>query len=366
MLHLTTTNIDEITLEIKNLVKNNTALISIGEHTDINIDNLVSSLNEADINFIGGIFPMVIWKNDVQDKGIIVHELTNVVQTYTIRNISQKEFKIPKTNFKENTNYSLITFVDGLTSSISNYLSRLYQEYGMKTNYFGGGAGSLTLQQKPCVFSKEGFLEDTAVVAIIEMKSSIGVEHGWQKLDGPYIVTKTSGNSIEGINWDAPYDLYKKVVENDSGMKFSDTGFFELAMRYPLGVIKQGTDYIIRDPLSTDENDSLVCVGEVEENTMINIMKGDKEQLIKAARKAAESIADQAQKPKFAMVIDCISRILYLKDDFKHELENVSEAISNQHPTIPTCGALTLGEISSYGNGYIEFYNKTIVVGLFE
>lgn len=37
MLHLTTINIDEITLEIKNLVKNNTALISIGEHTDINI-----------------------------------------------------------------------------------------------------------------------------------------------------------------------------------------------------------------------------------------------------------------------------------------------------------------------------------------
>ena len=28
-------------------------------------------------------------------------------------------------------------------------------------------------------------------------------------------------------------------------------------------------------------------------------------------------------------------------------------------------GILSLGEISSYGDGYLEFFNKTIVVGAF-
>ncbi|WP_299103769.1 FIST C-terminal domain-containing protein [uncultured Tenacibaculum sp.] len=366
MLHLTTKNVNEITLSIQNFIKNNTALISIGEHTKIDINELVDALNKANINFIGGIFPMIIWKNNVQDEGIIVHELSNVIDTYTVKNIGNKQFEIPSATFKDNSNYSLITFVDGLTSNISNYLSKLYQEYGMRTNYFGGGAGSLSLQQQPCVFSKEGFIEDAAVTCIVEMKSSIGVEHGWEKLDGPFIVTKAKNNTIEGINWETPFDVYQQVVEEDSGLKFSDAEFFELAMGYPIGVIKQGTDYIIRDPLAIDDNNSLVCVGEVEENTMINIMKGDKNQLINAAKTAAKTVAEQAVNPQFAMVIDCISRILYLKGDFKHELEQVSEAIQKKHPDITTCGALTLGEISSYGNGYIEFYNKTIVVGLFE
>ncbi|CAL2101877.1 conserved protein of unknown function [Tenacibaculum sp. 190130A14a] len=366
MLHLTTTDVHEIASNIKSFVNNNTALISIGEHTNIDINKLIDSLIEANIKFIGGIFPMIIWKNNVQNEGIIVHELSNVIETYTVKNIREKQFKIKPTNFKDDGHYSLITFVDGLTSNISNFLSKLYQEYGMRTNYFGGGTGSLSLEQKPCIFSEEGFLEDAAVVCLMEMKSSIGVEHGWEKLDGPFIVTKANNNTIKGINWETPFDIYKQVVEEDSGKQFSDTAFFELAMGYPIGVIKQGTDYIIRDPLTIDDDNSLVCIGEVEENTMINIMKGNKNQLIHAAKTAGETVANQAEFPKFAMVIDCISRILYLKDDFKHELENVSKAIHSKHPTIPTSGALTLGEISSYGNGYIEFYNKTIVVGLFE
>ena len=367
MIRLTTTSdVKELTSKIQNYVKNDTALISVGEHSDIDINDLIKSLNSANINFIGGIFPMVICSNNVKNKGVIVHKLHNVCKTYTIKNISKKDFFIPKFIFKDNSSYSIITYVDGLTSNISNFLSKLYEVYGMKTNYFGGGAGSLSLQQKPCIFSNEGFFEDAAVVCIMEMKSSIGVEHGWEKLEGPYIVTKAKKNTIKGINWKAPFDIYKKVVEKDSGLKFNDSVFFELAMGYPIGVIKQGTDHIIRDPLSVDNDDNLVCIGEVEENTMINIMKGNKDKLINAAKSAAEKVVEESTSPKIALIIDCISRILYLKEDFKYELKSISDTIQKKYPEVPVCGALTLGEISSYGNGYIEFYNKTVVVGLFE
>lgn len=363
---LTTNNLEEITSHIKEFVQNDTALISVAEYTEIDVNNLIIELNKKGIRFIGGIFPMIIYNNDVSKKGIVVHRLHHVIDLSTIQNISKKNFSVSPIEFKNNTAYSLITYVDGLTSNISHFLSTLYENYGMKTNYFGGGTGSLTLKQRPCVFSKDGFFQDAAVVCLMEMKSNIGVKHGWQKLDGPFIVTKAKNNIVEEINWENPYEIYKKIVEEDSGIKFSDSSFFDLANGYPLGIIKQGVDYIIRDPLTVKGNKSLICIGEVEENTMINIMKGDNSLLIKAAKDASVEIVSKAVNPKNAIIIDCISRILYLKDEFKYELESVSHTIQDKFPNVSVSGALTLGEISSYGNGYIEFYNKTIVVGLFE
>ena len=133
-----------------------------------------------------------------------------------------------------------------------------------------------------------------------------------------------------------------------------------------MGLLDRGFDYVIRDPLTVGENGELVCIGDIEENTLIDVMKGDTSSLIISAKDAAEECLINAEKPGTAIIIDCITRGLHLGDEYIHELENVSNTIHKDHPNVSIGGALTLGEISSFGNGYIEFYNRTIVVGLFE
>lgn len=363
---ITTNNISEIAASIKSHVGDNTALISVGEHSEFEIPELVSALNEAQVNFLGGIFPKVIFNDVVYEKGIVVNTLYNVIHMSTITNISEKEYDISPIEFDQDKKYSLITYVDGLTSNISSYLGRLYENYGMKTNYFGGGTGSLSLIQSPCVFSKDGFFQDAAVFCVMESPSSIGVKHGWKKLEGPYIVTKATGKTIEEINWEKPYEIYKNIVEADSNETFTESNFLDIAKGYPIGVIRQGFDYVIRDPLTVGENGELVCIGDIEENTLIDVMKGDTSSLITSAKDAAEECLVKAENPGTAIIIDCITRGLHLGDEYIHELENVSKTIHDSHPNVNVGGALTLGEISSFGNGYIEFYNRTIVVGLFE
>ncbi len=364
---LTTETPAEVALSIKNYVENDTALISIGEETSTDIEELIKALNEEGVSFIGAIFPMIIHNDHTSKKGIVIHRLSNIVYLSMVKNISKQDYKIPSVDFKPGADYSLITYVDGLTSNISVFLSQLYENYGMNTNYIGGGAGSLSLKQAPCVFSKDGFFQDAAVVCLTETKSSIGVNHGWEKLDGPFIVTKANHNTIEEINWDNPFNIYKKIVEKDSGSTVTQENFLDFSGCYPIGIIKDGIDHhIVRDPLKVENNNAIVCIGHVEENTMINIMKGENESLLNAAKIATEEIVSKAEGAKNAMIIDCITRVFKLKDDFKYELENVYKTIQDKYPDINIDGALTLGEISSYGNGYIEFYNRTIVVGLFE
>ena len=88
---LTTNNIAELTTSIKDHIGDNTALISVGEHTEIEVKELISALNAVNVSFIGGIFPKVIFDNVVYEKGIVVNTLYNVVHMSTVTNISEKK-----------------------------------------------------------------------------------------------------------------------------------------------------------------------------------------------------------------------------------------------------------------------------------
>ena len=69
---------------------------------------------------------------------------------------------------------------------------------------------------------------------------------------------------------------------------------------------------------------------------------------------------DEKKGHKTTFFIDCISRVLFLEGDFEQELQAVSRS------GIPLIGALTLGEIANSRNDYLEFYNKTSVVGVLQ
>jgi hypothetical protein len=147
---------------------------------------------------------------------------------------------------------------------------------------------------------------------------------------------------------------------------FTDDNFFEIAKGYPFGIVKDNAESVVRDPLMVNDNNELVCVGELETNTLVDILNGDKDSLIHAAKEATQNSINQTESPQKAIIIDCISRILFLDKDFHIELSAITSTLKEKYPNISIGGALTIGEISSYGEGFLEFYNKTVVVGLFE
>ncbi|NOR26155.1 MAG: hypothetical protein GQ542_17565 [Desulforhopalus sp.] len=58
--------------------------------------------------------------------------------------------------------------------------------------------------------------------------------------------------------------------------------------------------------------------------------------------------------------MDCISRVLFLGDKLQEEIEAVQDA------SAPLIGAFTIGEIANSGKDFLEFYNKTCIVGVLE
>ena len=113
------------------------------------------------------------------------------------------------------------------------------------------------------------------------------------------------------------------------------------------GIAKEGTKF---EP-------TVICLGEN------HILKGEIDSLVDAAgcayKDAAKDIESESEN-KSIVFIDCISRVLFLEDDFDEELNAVYKE------GLPMIGALTLGEIANSGKDYLEFYNKTAVVSIIE
>jgi hypothetical protein len=370
-MYIPTSNPKEIISAITRMeIKEGDAVaLMLGEKNKPDIGQLISGLNKKRIEIFGGIFPGIIYGNHKYEEGAILMVLPALEKPFLIKGLETENINIPDFGNKITENlgqkYTAMILVDGLTSNISLFLSEMFNRLGNSVHYFGGGAGSLTLKQEPCLFTSEGFVQDAAIVTFIKLQSNLGVRHGWERIMGPFVATKTRKNIIFELNWKNAFQVYRETVEGDSKKKLTPENFFDIAKGYPFGIHKEGMEDIVRDPINVNEKGELFCVGEIPENTVLSILKGKKDSLIRAAGQAAEDcLQNEVTNIRQGLIADCISRTIFLEGKFMKELETVNQKIHQIDPQHTPMGILTLGEISSYGDGYLEFFNKTIVVGL--
>lgn len=291
-------------------------------------DNIDSVLKEISIPIFGGIFPAIIHDERKMDKGTIVVGMSREINVEVIPRLSDEdadydemlEEKIPEVG----TMKTMIVFVDGFAKRIGTFIESLFNVFGLEINYFGGGAGSLSMKQKHCLFTNDGLIQDAAILALLDLASGIGVSHGWKSIKGPYRVTESDRNIVKTIEWKPAFDFYRDIVEKHSGESFKEDDFFGLAKSYPFGIAKMGTERIVRDPILVGDENSLVCVGEVPEGAFIDLLNGDHSSLIEAAGKALAISVKAFKGPadkKICIFMDCISRVLFFGEKFNEEME---------------------------------------------
>lgn len=347
--------------------KNEVILFLFGEHTAIDYQSLINQLNTLNIVFVGAFFPGIIYDQQNYTEGVIILKQPLKGPIHIIKdlgNLSKSliEETVQSTLTIEHKSTAFI-FVDGLSAHIATFLAQVYDELGNTVHYIGGGAGSLSLQQAPCLLTPDGLLQDAAIICFIEQNINLSVQHGWKAIEGPLIATRTHKNIIYELNWQNAFEVYKSIVEPDSQQQFTDDNFFDIAKGYPFGITIEGREDIVRDPITVGEEGELVCVGEVDSQAVLNILKGKPRNLIQSAQLAGEQALGDLKQVNQIFMVDCISRVLFLEDRFQEELKAVAAALTKQEQALTLTGVLSLGEISSDGNGPLHFYNKTMVVG---
>jgi hypothetical protein len=334
--------------------KTNKQFVLIAEYSDFKMEYLDNY--KGDI--MGAIVPFIVYNTEYYNKGVIVFELdenSDFLFVEDMTNLNQEKVESLEIS-------SAIVILDGLSPNITMFLDDLFEFLPENTQIVGGGAGKMTFEQDPVIFSKEnGIHNNAALIVKLSNKINIGIENGWQYLEGPFITTSSEKNVLKTLNFRNAFEVYKEIVEKDSGMVFNDKNFFDIAKSYPLGIVKYDKEIIVRDPILVDENNNLVLVGDIPQNSTIQILKGEEDKLIESSAKAVNHAIKDINSKSSLIVFDCISRSIYLGDKFVQELEGMK---NNTMFNTKLCGALTLGEIANNGDEYITFYNKSCVVGV--
>lgn len=331
------------------------------DHTPGNTDPLLRSIGKP---LFGGVFPALVSGREHLTRGTIVIGTKRPLRATVVRGLSDASVplapQIADAVSPDRSHALLFVFVDGFARRIAGLVRGLFEEFGVENNFIGGGAGSLSLQQKPCLFTNEGLLQDAALILQLEWPSGIGVSHGWEIISEPLKVTSAEHTTIKALNYEPAIDVYRRIVEPVAGRRVEREQFFDVAKGFPFGIRKLDSEVVVRDPLFLTPDGELVCVGEVPEGAFVHILRGEASRLVDAARTASD-LAQRAfptgRTPRFRFVIDCISRSLFLGDRFGEELAAIDDGL-------PMVGALSLGEIANSGREFLEFYNKTAVVGL--
>lgn len=315
---------------------------------------------------VGGIFPEVIFQQTHYQKGFVVVGLNERIEPIVIQGLSDRtvdlEQAVDESIAESLTFESMMVFVDGLSSRVGEFVDSLFALFGSQVHYIGGGAGSLSFESKPCVFSNQGLFQDAAVLALLAEPKSVQVGHGWRSFESGHVVTAVEKNVVKEIDYRNALDVYQSAVQSQTEphLQLNADNFFEYAQSFPLGIKRAYGEHVVRDPIAINEQGALICVGELSIGDHIDILTANPEDLIASTQELSQASAAQSgPTPDGVLFINCISRALFLKERFDEELQAARGAFASE---IPVFGALVLGEIANSGVGYLEFYNKTSVI----
>lgn len=351
-----------------NAKEDDVIFLAIADKNRPDVQELIKHLNQARIAFIGGIFPGVIDGKKCYEEGTKVFALPAIEKPLLVKNISQNSFPLPdwiKSVEKAGKKYTAMIILDGLSSNISGFLTNIFDHLGSSVSYIGGGAGCIQKQQ-PCIFTPEGFFQDAAIMTLVGSESLLRVGHGFTRFVGPIIATRTYDNVIAELNWENAFTVYKKIVEEDCAQVVTIDNFHAFANDYLFVLTRECSEDVVRTPVGVSSTGELICFCEVPENTVLYIAKGEQNSILEAARQIGQGCKSLlGEDIRTTMVFDCMARRLLLQEKFELELAAVNDSLIKNVGVGLAGGMLTLGEIASDGNGFLEYSNKTLVVGVF-
>ncbi len=330
--------------------------------TPANIDPI---LTKIPVPALGGIFPAIFQGTKLHEKGTMVVALPSEPGIQVIDGLSSD-----CDDFDDSLDESLIgdagktmfVIADAMATRVSTLLSSLFNVFGLGVNYLGGCAGSFSIEAKPCVLTNRGLLGDVAVLGVLPVVSGIGVSHGMKSVSGPHKITSVRQNTICTLDWKPAKDRFIEIVnEIEPLTKGRDT--FPVSKEFCIAVNRIGDEKVVRELIKAYPDGSILFYPEVKEGDFVDVMRASAQSTIQAAQTALKRAKEayRGEKPyKSVFCFDCAGRWKFLGEKFDGELEAV------QDTACEVLGAITMGEIANSGYDFLEYYNRTCVIGVLE
>jgi len=254
-----------------------------------------------------------------------------------------------------------IVLTDGLSGTGEKLIAELQDRAQGQAQIVGGAAGDEGKFKLTTVGTGERAATDAATALSVFglHRWGVGVNHGLRPTTKQMRVTRATGNVIEELDGQVPFDVYRQHAA-ERGVSLRPETATNYLVANELGIHFFDRIARARAPLSVGADGSLTCGASVPKGSMVSILDGDPVSMVEAARTAAEEAKENlAGRPAAGVLLfDCVCRGMILKEAFRREVESVRQVFGDT----PIAGFLTYGEIARYQGKLDGWHNATAVV----
>ncbi|HIC26935.1 MAG TPA: hypothetical protein EYO81_01595, partial [Gammaproteobacteria bacterium] len=198
-----------------------------------------------------------------------------------------------------------LMFPDVLSGNGADIVRGVLDVLGEHFPVLGGAAGDDFLFEKTYQYKDDKVVSGgvTGLGISGDFVMGAGVRHGWMPIGSPMIVTKSKGSVVYELDNKPAIRIYEDYF-GERAKDLKTEPLARLAITYPLGIkVSDLDEYLIRDPITADENGAITCAAEIPEGSEVRLMIGSKEKAIEAAEDAARKLMrdfeEKGAKPKF-------------------------------------------------------------------
>lgn len=343
----------------------------VAEDAPLELEGLVDALRGVRVPVIGGVFPALIAGGRVLEEGALALGFDVDARRVVFPDIGAEpaELEAEMSRLYPTARgprvHSVLLFLDAVSGAAHSgrFLETLQLYFHVSAQYIGGGAGRRRLSPDPCLFTEREVISPGGALALrIDRELAVSYRHGWTKLAGPFFASRTEGNTVLELDWRPAREVFEEVLR-EAGVidRLGGLDFEKVAPLYPLGILKLRDVTVVRDPMALTPEGGIQTFGRVPQHSVINVLRGEPESLLSAARQVANEVKaalpSEHTEPQ-VLVVDCFTRELALGDRYGEELRTILETLGPNF-----AGVLTLGEIASGADRFVDFFNKTIVLG---
>ncbi|MBE9032250.1 FIST C-terminal domain-containing protein [filamentous cyanobacterium LEGE 11480] len=248
-----------------------------------------------------------------------------------------------------------ITLPDGIETGTEPALRQLQQLLPAGLPIVGGRAADQFRFEQTYQFFQGEVLQNSLPVLLFygDLQVAHGVASGWQPLSAKALVTKSDGSIVHEIDGQPATDFFRRYL-NDRPI----TG------EYPLAVFEDAASdrfYLRAANQLADVPGSILFMGEVPEQSTVQLTHATSDQIISAAQTSIEQAVNDYPgcQPSAVLLFSCAARRWLLGNRAAAEYELLHQSLGRE---IPTIGFYANGEIGPLRRDHDTFCHQETLV----
>jgi hypothetical protein len=249
----------------------------------------------------------------------------------------------------------LQVFSDGLCGNADKIIQGVKASLGDDIRIAGGTAGDGGDFKRTYQYIGNRVLTDSIVAVAFEGQFGFGTGTacGWFPVGIAKKVTRAIGNVVYELDGQPALQAYERFLGKHAERLPA------VGVEYPLGLLDPSGDadkdgyFVCRATMGVDRlAGAIIFAGDVPEGSMVKMTIGNDEDIIKAAKQAAQAAIGKLRKdsparmPKAVFLYSCMARKIVLGTRTDEEILAVQQAIGKD---VPIIGFYTYGEYAPIG-----------------